>query len=219
VILDRQQAHAIATGRKTTHHTTNDALRAGARIPITTRNGRETEIVCHATITRAQTRELRDLTRAEAKAEGFDGARGPLNFRRAWLQRTSPQWLTPERTDEQIAQRFHKQCDGPLVTILTITLTEAPDRWMARSSGRLTSHQTTSNPRDAIDELPVPPQEFVDELARQANATRVTDRTQARKEAALERLALALARSQGKRANNTLRAIERMTASLDRDTG
>jgi hypothetical protein len=226
VILSRQQANAIATGRKTTHHTLHDTLRAGARIPITVRDKpREPEIVCYTEITHTEHRTLRDLTRTEAKREGFDGPRGPLTFRKAWLEQHDKVWALQQArtdhglTDEIIAERFKRYHEGRIpVNVITFRLAEAPDRWMARSSGRLTKGQTTSSPRDAIDELPVPPQEFVDALAKQANVTRITDRTAARKAAAIERLAFALCRSHGKQANNTLRAIERMTASLDRET-
>jgi hypothetical protein len=224
VILNRQQAKAIAGQRKTTHHTTHATLKTGARIPISVRQPNGTsEIICHAEITAIEPRQLRDLTRDEARAEGYDGARGPLVFRRAWLQQHDRSWFEAAKltetglTDELVARRWRRH-EGTPVHVLELRLAEPPDRWMARSSGRLTSHQTTSDPRSAIDDLPVAPQEFVDALANKANENRTHTLAEARKEAALESFAIALHRARGKQASNMVRAAERMAKTVDRDT-
>lgn len=217
MILTRQQANAIATGRKTTHHTLHDTLRTGSRIPIQVRTRpRQTDIVCHAQITATEQRPLRDLTRTEAKREGFDGPRGPLHWRKAWLQQHDGAWFSRQElsdtglTDTAAQDRFQVKHAGQPVTVLTLQIAEEPDRWMAPSAGKQTKHQTTSNPRQAIDELAVPPQEYVDMLANRANENRTAKQAQARKEAALESFAIALHKARGKQANNMVRAAERM---------
>lgn len=222
MILPKQQANAVASGRKTTHHTTNDALRVGARFNISWRDGKQLVKTCYAQTIAREERELRDLTRDEAKRVGFDGVRGPLNFKRAWLTQHDQAWMARrgqnefDRTDEEIAQRYAKRA-GTTVYVLTLALAEEPDQWMARSTGRLTKHQATSNPRNAIDDMPLAPQHFVDAEANRIRDNAVTTQARARKEAALERMHRALVTTNGKRANNAVRAIERITASLERN--
>jgi hypothetical protein len=223
MILPKQQANAIASGRKTTHHTTNDALRVGARFNISYREGKQLVKTCYAQIVAREERELRDLTRDEAKREGYDGARGPLNFKRAWLQATQPAKLARlEQTDDgatdEAVARLYAAHAGRIVYVLTLALAEEPDQWMARSSGRLSKHQATSNPRQAIDELPLAPQQFVDAEAQRIRDNATATRAHNRKEAALERMAKALTTTNGKRANNAVRAMERIATSLERDT-
>lgn len=219
MIFSKQQANAIATGRKTTHHTKQDALRVGARIYVTTQ-GREAEIVCYARVVSVEQRGLRDLTRAEAAAEGYMGPRGPLNWRKAWLEAHDKAWALRQAqtdeglTDEKVATQFAFHVGAP-VCVLSFELAEEPDRWMARSSGRLTAHQATSNPRDAIDDVPLAPQEFVDGLAKKANETRTAVLSEARREAALESFATALRRARGKQAGNMVRAAERMARTVE----
>lgn len=222
MILPKQQANAIASGRKTTHHTTNDALKVGAQFNVSYRDGKQLVKTCYVRIVAMEERELRDLKRDEAKREGYDGLRGPLNFRRAWLERIGSSLMEPDRetgmgpTDEAVAVRFAAQT-GRIVHVLTLALAEEPDRWMARSSGRLTNRQSTSNPRDAIDELPLAPQAFVDAEATRIRSATTSTQAQARRDAALERMARALDTTNSKRANNAVRAMERMANSLERD--
>lgn len=224
MIFSRQHANAIATGRKTRHHTTIRALREGARIPVTVRQLLQgvcdAEIVCYVQITHVEGRGLRELTRTEAKHEGYDGPRGPLNWRKAWIETHDRTWALKQAgtdeglTDEAVAIRF-KFYEGTLVHVLTLELVEEPDQWMARSSGRLTAHQATSNPRDAIDDVPLAPQEFVDGLAKKANEARTAKMSEARKDAALESFATALRRARGKQAGNMVRAAERMARTVE----
>lgn len=223
MIFSRQHANAIAKGWKTTHHSMVRALSVGARVPVSVRTPNEAQIVCYVRIAGMEWRGLRDLTRIEAKHEGYDGSRGPLNWRRAWLEEHDKAWAWEQAktdrglTDELVAERFHRHKSKP-VHVLTLELVEEPDQWMARSSGRLTAHQTTGNPHAAIDELPVPPQEFVDGLAKKANETRTATQAQARREAAAADFAQALAkaRAAGKSTTNAIRHVERITRSLNR---
>lgn len=218
MIFSRQYANAIATGRKTKHHTTVRAWREGSRIPVTV----DAEPVCYVQVVNVEERGLRELTRTEAKHEGYDGPRGPLNWRKAWIETHDKTWATKQLrtdeglTDEAVAIRF-KFYEGTLVHVLTLELVEEPDQWMARSSGRLTAHQATSNPRDAIDDVPLAPREFVDGLAKRANEARTAKMSEARKDAALESFATALRRARGKQAGNMVRAAERMARTVADD--
>lgn len=225
MILPKQQANAIANGRKTTHHTINDALRVGARFNVSWRDGKQLVKTCYAQTIAREERELRDLTRDEAKREGFAGVRGPLDFKRAWLLQHDQDWCRKREaldiglTDELIAERFQRHTQtGRIIYVLTLALAEEPDQWMARSSGRLSNHQATSNPRNAIDDLPLAPQAFVDAEANRIRDNATATQAHDRKEAAIERMAKALTTTNGKRANNAVRAIERITASLERNT-
>lgn len=224
MIFSRQQANAIATGRKTTHHTKHDSLRVGARLAVTVREpNRDGGIACYVRIAAVEWRGLRDLSRSEAKYEGYDGPRGPLNWRRAWLEEHDKAWAQEQAktdhglTDELVAERFHRH-KSKIVYVLTLELVEEPDQWMARSSGRLTAHQATSNPRDAIDDVPLAPQEFVDGLAKKANEARTASQAEVRREAALESFATALRRARGKQAGNMVRAAERMARTVEKGT-
>jgi hypothetical protein len=225
MILPKQQANAIASGRKTTHHTTNDALRVGARFNISYREGKQLVKTCYAQIVAREERALRDLTRDEAKREGYDGARGPLNFRRAWLEATQPAWgakckATGEKpTDEAVAILFFAHAGRPTY-VLTLALAEEPDQWMARSSGRLTKHQATSNPRQAIDELPLAPQAFVDAEAKRIYEHNQTMRAQARRAQAADRFAHAeaQARAAGIDTRRAARSVEQIAQALERRT-
>jgi hypothetical protein len=224
VIFTRQQANAIATGRKTRHHTMITTLREGARVPVTVRGHRESEIACYVRILSVEKRPLRELTRAEAKLEGYDGPRGPLNWRRAWLDAHDRDWTQLQArteegvTDDVAAERFRWIANVLGTYVLAFELTEEPDEWMARSSGRLTARQATSNPRDAIDEVPLAPQGFVDGLAKRANEARTAALSDARREAALESFGAALRRARGKQAGNMVRAAERMARTVVDDT-
>jgi hypothetical protein len=225
LILPKQQANAIASGRKTTHHTTNDALRVGARFNINYRDGKQLVKTSYAQITAREERELRDLSRDEAKREGFAGVRGPLDFKRAWLQANHGAKLArleqtdAGATDEAVAALYaaHK---GTIIYVLTLALAEEPDQWMARSSGRLSKHQATSNPRQAIDELPLAPQAYVD-----AEATRIyehsqTAQAQARRAQAADRFAHAeaQARAAGVDTRRAARSVEQIAKALERRT-
>lgn len=231
MIFSRQQADAIAMGRKTGHHTTTRAFREGARIPVATRGrwGEEwrgaklpAEIICYVRVTGVERRGLRDLTRAEAAREGYMGPRGPLNWRKAWLEAHDKAWALRQAqtdeglTDEAVSAHFASYVGAP-VCVLSFELVEEPDRWMARSSGWLTAHQATSNPRDAIDDVPLAPQEFVDGLAKKANEVRTAVLSEARREAALESFGAALRRARGKQAGNMVRAAERMARTVAED--
>jgi hypothetical protein len=225
MILPRQQADAIASQRKTTHHTTHDTLRVGARLPIMVRDHDGTRTVCHAQIIGIERRELRDLTRDEAKREGYPGVRGPLNFKRAWLIHHDKSWMSRsgqdqfDRTDEEIAQRFLKHT-GTIVHVLTLALAEEPDQWMTRSSGRLTARQATSNPRNAIDELPLAPQAFVDAEAKRIYEARTTDQSSQRRAEAAVRFAHAeaQARAAGLDTRRAARSVEQIAKALERRT-
>lgn len=227
MILTRNQAQAIATGRKTTHHTTHTALRAGARLPIMHRAGKQAEIVCHAQIVSIEHRELRDLTRDEAKAEGYAKATGPLDFRMAWIEQHDGSWLdktnakpniTPTQLAALIRQRWETMHVGEPIAVLELQLVEAPDQYMAPSSGRLTKHQTTSNPRGAIDDAPVPPQDFVDALAKARREAWTTGQAATRREAAGESFERARRRAEaaGQNTQNAVRHVERITKALER---
>lgn len=224
MILPKQQANAIATGRKTTHHTMWDTLTLGSRQRIAYRVSKnEIETTCHIEITAVEKRELRTLDRFESKAEGFDGARGPLNFKRAWLLQHDQNWTLKQEattnglTDELVAQRFLKHT-GRTVHVLTLKLAEEPDRYMAPSSGRQTRNQTTTNPRDAIDELPVPPQAFVDAEAKRIYELSQTTRAQARRAEAADRFAFAEARAReaGIDTRRAARSVQQIAAALER---
>lgn len=216
VILSKQQANAIASGRKTTHHTTNDALRVGARFNVNWRDGKQLVKTCYAQIVAREERQLRDLSRDEAKREGFPGVRGPLDFRRAWLE-ANGRYNVKDFTDEAIA-KFYASQTGKCVYVLTLQLAEEPDQWMARSTGRLTKHQATSNPRDAIDELPLAPQAFVDAEAKRIYEQSQTTRAQTRRAEAAERFAQteARARAAGLDTRRPVRSVEQITAALER---
>jgi hypothetical protein len=226
MILPRQQADAIASQRKTTHHTTHDTLRVGARLPIMVRDpDKTTRIVCHARITAREERELRDLTRDEAKREGYPGVRGPLNFKRAWLTaHHKPQLARLEQTDsgatDEAVAALYARHTGTIVHVLTLALAEEPDRWMARSSGRLTNGQATSNPRQAIDELPLAPQAFVDAEAKRINEAATSDDASQRRAAAAMRFAFAeaQARAAGVDTRRAARSVEQIAAALERRT-
>lgn len=216
MILPKQQANAIASGRKTTHHTTNDALKVGARVNVSYRDGKQLVKTCYIRIVAMEERELRDLKRDEAKREGFDGARGPLNFRRAWLE-VNGRYTVKNFTDEAITELYAAYV-GRTVHVLTLALAEEPDRWMARSSGRLTNRQSTSNPRDAIDELPLAPQAFVDAEATRIYETRQTSMAHAQRAAAAERFAQAeaKARAAGIDTRKAARSVGQIAAALER---
>jgi uncharacterized protein YhfF len=221
MILNRQQANAIATGRKTTHHILHGSLQEGARVTIQVRTRpRETEIACYVKLLSVETRPLRDLTMREAKAEGYSGPRGPINWRKAWLQQHDQPWADRQKHSDAglnetvVRDRFEAQYVGNPVTVLEFELAEPPDRFLAPTR---TGHPYTSDPRRAIDELAVAPEEFVNQLANKANETRTATLAQARKDAALESFAQALHRARGKTANNMVRAAERMAQAVDRD--
>lgn len=227
MILPKQQANAIATGRKTTHHTMWDTLTPGSRQRIAYRVSKnEIETTCHIEITAIEKRELRTLDRFESKAEGFDGARGPLNFKRTWLAQHDKGWTARHElsdegiTDEKVAAQFLKHI-GRTVHVLTLQLAEEPDRFMAPSSGRQTRNQTTTNPRDAIDELPVPPQAFVDAEAKRIYEASQTTRAQARRAGAADRFAFAEARAReaGIDTRRAARSVQQIAAALERKTG
>ena len=223
MIVSKQQALAIAGGRKTTHRTPNTALKVGHRQAVSYRESGTLHTVCYIEATAAELGQLGELTRAQAKAEGFDGVRGPANHRRAWLEEHDRDWMAQTKqtdegaSDEVIAQRFQRLA-GRDITVLTLKLVEAPDMFMAPSSGRLTKNQTTTNPRRAIDDAAVPPQEYVDAEARRINQQAASTLAQARREAAAENLARALRTGRNsKQINNAVRAVERITASIDRN--
>jgi hypothetical protein len=218
LILPKQQANAIASGRKTTHHTTNDALRVGARFNISYREGRTLVKTCYAQIVAREERELQDLSREEAKREGYDGVRGPLNFRRAWLE-VNGRYTVKDFTDEAVAELYAAHV-GKIVYVLTLALAEEPDQWMARSSGRLSKHQATSNPRNAIDELPLAPQQFVDAEATRIYEAATTTQAHNRRAAAADRFAHAeaQARAAGVDTRRAARSVEQIAKALERRT-
>ena len=150
MILPTNQAQATATARKTTHRLRVGRWTPGKRIPIRDPD----ELLCHVEITAVHPDVLVDLTREQASAEGFGGIRGPLTFRRAWLQRYDRAWLNKEdRSDEDVAQRFNARHAGDPIIILTWQLVEAPDLYLAQPTRG--SGDYTSNRHRAIDPLPV----------------------------------------------------------------
>jgi hypothetical protein len=221
MILPKQQANAIATGRKTTHHTTWDTLTVGScqNIGYRTPND-QAEIVARVKIIAVEERELRDLTKAELKREGCVG---PIHFRRTWLEETHSGWRkllrdSPEQCTDEAVERLWQRQTGRIVRVLTLQLVEEADQWMARSSGRLTKHQATSNPRDAIDELPLAPQAFVDAEATRIYETRRTSMAHAQRAAAAERFAQAEARARaaGIDTRKAARSVGQIAAALER---
>jgi hypothetical protein len=227
MILPKQQANAIASGRKTTHHTTNDALRVGARFNVAYRENKQLVKTCYAQIVAREERALRDLNRDEAKREGFPGVRGPLDFKRAWLQaHKSARWKLArlEQTDEgatdEAVAHLYAAHTGTIVYVLTLQLAEEPDQWMARSTGRLSKHQATSNPRNAIDDLPLAPQTYVDAEAKRIYEARTANTASQRRAQAADRFAHAeaQARAAGVDTRRAARSVEQIAQALERRT-
>ena len=111
MILPTNLANAVAAGRKTTHRLTRCSWRPGRRIAILA-DAREpgTDPLCHVEIADVELTTLWALSREQAAAEGFGGVRGPLNFKRYWLNAHDRAWVATHTgdglTDEHVADRF-----------------------------------------------------------------------------------------------------------------
>jgi uncharacterized protein YhfF len=155
VILPTPLARATANGRKTTHRQPpNHTVRPGQRIPIRA----DGEHHCHIEVLAVHQDTLRDLTREHAAQEGFAGARGPLNFRRYWLERYDKAWSERQHgsdgglTDEAVAARFNTRHVGLPVVVIEWRVTDAPNRFLAAGSR---GGDYTGIPARAVDPLPV----------------------------------------------------------------
>jgi uncharacterized protein YhfF len=155
VILPASLARATANGRKTAHRQPpNHTVRPGQRIPIRA----DGEHHCHIEVLAVHQDTLRDLTREHAAQEGFAGARGPLNFRRYWLERYDKAWSERQHgsdgglTDEAVAARFNTRHVGLPIVVIEWVLTEPPSKFLAAGSRGGDYTYTLSR---AIDELPV----------------------------------------------------------------
>ncbi len=182
MILPQKQAEAVASGRKVTHRIPVGRMtkgpKAGARFKVAywTRGEdgkRRTETACWVEITREpEVVGLTALDRAQAHTEGYAGVRGPLAFQRAYIEAHDRTWLAKREhegdgsvTDEQVSARFRWfHVDTP-VHLLTWRLCEEPDEYMAQVGG------STHSPSRSIDgDAPMPPAEYVDRLAKAAEA-------------------------------------------------
>jgi hypothetical protein len=161
VILPAPLARATANGRKQTHRRPTDhAMRPGKRLAIREASpaGRVSELHCHVEITSVEQTTLRDLTREHAALEGFHGARGPLNFRRYWVEQHDKTWAERQYgsdgglNDEAVRERFNARHVGTPITLIHWRLTEAPSRFLAAGSR---GGDYTYTPARAVDELPV----------------------------------------------------------------
>jgi hypothetical protein len=159
LIFPAKQAAAIARGAKTTHRTPPSTVwRPGRTIAVQATVGAEP--VCHVRVLSVTEATLNDLTRQEATREGFDGARGPLNFKRAWIEGQDGAWIRRQAatdlgvTDEEVACRFADRWRWAPILVVTLELAEAPSLYLAdvRAGG---GDYTTSS-RRAIDELACP---------------------------------------------------------------
>jgi hypothetical protein len=195
VILPAPLARATAAGRKQTHRRPHDStMRPGKRLAIRA----DGELHCHVEITTIQQTTLTDLTRDQAAQEGFAGARGPLNFRRYWLERYDKQWATREHgsdgglSDEAVAARFNDRHVGLPITLIEWRVTEDPDLYLAApGQGDLLdkgNRDYTRNQHRAVDPLPVIDPVLQERYAREAEASFKRDLEEGRKEQRKKRL-------------------------------
>lgn len=156
--LTDKQAGAVASGRKTTHRlqAANRGFPTGDRMTIFDGDS----IACYVELTGCERGTLCELSRAEAQAEGYGGARGPLMFREGWLRRHDRSWCglrdATERglTDEAAAARFLERHTGAPILILTWRLCEEPERFLCRPVPGKQGDYTGSAAR-SFDPLPV----------------------------------------------------------------
>ncbi|MEJ7783403.1 MAG: hypothetical protein WKF96_01280 [Solirubrobacteraceae bacterium] len=193
MILPRKQADAVASARKTEHRI--PAIDGGRTFQRSrTINGerryygpveerpRQTLPLIGARISLGQHRRavvleieesvtLTEPTRTIAKAEGYgNDARAVLELKRDWLARHDNTWYAQQAygtddglTVEKIAARFSTEHVGRRIHIIHLANTEAYDEFMAPVGG------STSSPSMSIDpDAPMPPAEYVDNLAKQA---------------------------------------------------
>ena len=156
MILPANLAAAVAAGRKTTHRLPSCPWKPARRVAILSAV-REPgdEPLCYAHVNTVEHTTLRPLSREQAGAEGFGGVRGPLNFKRYWLEHHDRAWIVSHDvvTDEMVAERFASHHEGLPVTVLSWALCEAPDLFLAQPTRG--SGDYTRNPHRAIDPLPV----------------------------------------------------------------
>lgn len=169
MILTSKETAAVAAGRKRTHRTAAACRwRPGHRLTIREpprKTGRSVSATnteanrVYVEITDVEHVPLAALTRDEATAEGFGGARGPLAFKRRWLERHDKAWVAKREatddglTDEQVAGRFVDHHEGDPIVVLSWRLAEEPDLYLAQPTRG--SGDYTRNPHRAIDPLPV----------------------------------------------------------------
>ncbi len=148
----------MAAGRKTTHYLPPCLWKPGRRAAVLSVD-REPgdEPLCYVQVHTVVHTTLRPLSREQASAEGFGGVRGPLNFKRYWLEHHDRTWFADRLafglTDELVAERFASHHEGTPVTVLSCSLCEAPDLFLAQPTRG--SGDYTRNPHRAIDPLPV----------------------------------------------------------------
>lgn len=190
MIFPAKQAHAIARGTKTTHRTRPSMVwRPGCTIAV--QAAARAEPVCHINVLAVTEATLANLTRQQAMVEGFAGARGPLNFKRAWLDRYDPAWIRARLgteddtgiTDEDVVRRISERWLYSPILVVTIELADTPSLYLADVRGGQGDY--TRNPGRAIDELACPP--FVERLAEQARAEGERQRASFRRDLEEER--------------------------------
>lgn len=156
MILRANLAAAVASGRKTTHRLPSCTWKPGRRVAILAIDRESGDPpACYVQVNAIEHITLWALSREQAAAEGFGGVRGPLAFRRYWLEHHDRVWIASHDvvTDEMVAARFASHHEGAPVTVLSWAVCEAPDLFLAQPTRG--SGDYTRNPNRAIDPLPV----------------------------------------------------------------
>lgn len=193
-------ARAILGGRKTQ---TRIPTVAGKRCPLkighdyAVRTGPGKPVSCHVTVLARARQQLDAITHRDARAEGF---RTTNDFRAEWVRRHDAAWVDRELVDLAAAfddtasvpewillERFRQRHAERQVWAILFAVQQHGYRYLASQTDILAGgDQYTANKARAIDELEIPPAQWLEAEAKRARELGDAQRGQRRQEADAE---------------------------------